>query len=346
MGSSHGSTRITRLAVGEGPQYVPLVQRSHQLWRDIEVLTGEDLMLQTGGLVIGPGDGGGELHGESDFVSRTIAVARQFGLAHEALDARAVAQRWPQFMLRGDERCCFEPTAGILRPERCVAAQIELARRDGARIAFGETVLAVEADGGGVAVITSAETHHAARAVLAAGGWLPALVGEPLALRLQVQRQTLHWFRPDDAAAFTPSNCPVFIWSHGGTSAEAFYGFPMADGIAGVKVATQQYEHSIATPDAMDRDVAATESTQVFERHVRGRLRAVTPQRVHAVACPYTVQAQARFVIERHPRVEAALLASACSGHGFKHSAALGEALAETLLQGRSTIDIAPFGWQ
>ena len=344
MGSSHGSTRITRLAVGEGPQYVPLVQRSHEIWRDVEALSGEELMLQTGGLVIGPGDGRGELHGERDFVSRTIAVARQFGIAHETLDARALADRYPQFTLRGDERCCFEPSAGILRPERCVAAQIELARRSGARFALGETVVALEVEGSGCAVTTTAGTHHAAHAVLTTGAWLPSMLGDPLPQHLTVQRQTLHWFQSADPAAFAPARCPIFIWSHGAAPEQAFYGTPIVDDINGVKVATQQYQSHLASPDAMDREVSAAESAQLFERHVSGRLRGVTAQRVHAVACPYTVQAQARFVIDRHPHVPSVLFASACSGHGFKHSAALGEAIAETLLEGRSVIDLGPFG--
>jgi sarcosine oxidase len=343
-GSSHGATRITRLAIGEGPEYVPLVQRSHQIWREVESLVGEELLLQTGGLVIGPSDGRGELHGQRDFVSRTIEVARQFGIQHEVLDANGIAARFPQFVLRGDERGYFEPSAGVLRPERCVAANIELARREGARIVVGETVLGLAAEGDGVAVTTSAGTYRAPRAVVAAGAWLPSLVGAGFAQHLKVQRQTLHWFRPEDPAPYAPGRCPVFIWSHGPTSSESFYGIPMADGHGGVKVGTQQYE-TVTTPDEMDRQVALSESALVYERHVRDRLRGVSEQRIHAVACPYTVAPDSSFVVGRHPRVEQAMVVSACSGHGFKHSAALGEAIAETLLAGKAAIDLSAFAF-
>jgi sarcosine oxidase len=343
-GSSHGATRITRLAVGEGPEYVPLVQRSHRIWRDIEALVGAQLYLPTGGIVIGPGDGRGELHGQRDFVGRTIDVARRFGIRHELLDAPAITARFAQFELRGDERGYFEPEAGILRPERCIAAQLELARHHGAQIATGQAVLGLAADGSAVVVTTSAATYRAARAVVAAGAWIPSLVGESLAQRLKVRRQTQHWFRPESAAAYLPGRCPVFIWSHGVGATDAFYGFPLADAHGGVKVATQQYETETA-PDAMDRQVAPAESAAMHSRHVHGRLRGVTAHCVHALACLYTVDAQARFVVERHPHVDGALVVSACSGHGFKHSAALGEAVAETLLGARSSIDLAPFGW-
>src|SRR5436305_13423340 len=49
-GSTHGDTRITRVAIGEGAEYVPLVRRSHELWREIEARAGTRLLRVTGGL--------------------------------------------------------------------------------------------------------------------------------------------------------------------------------------------------------------------------------------------------------------------------------------------------------
>ena len=341
-GSSHGHTRVTRCAVGEGPQYVPLVQRSHQLWRDLEAETGESLMLGTGVLVIGPGPQA-DLQAERDsFVNRTLAVARQFGIEHQALDARGVRERYPQFLLRGDERACLEPGGGVLRPERCVAAQLGQSRRHGAVLHGGEEVLALRADGAGVAVQTARAEYRAARAVLCAGAWTPALAAAGWPQRLRVMRQTLHWMRPQVPADFAGDRFPAFIWSSGFTDAESFYGLPMVDGLDGIKLGTQQYETEVA-PDHMQRDVDAAETQSLHERFLRGRLRGVTAERVHAIACPYTVAPDSRFMVGAHPTVPAALVASACSGHGFKHSAALGEALAELSLQGRSEIDLSGF---
>jgi sarcosine oxidase len=173
LGSSHGGTRITRLSVGEGAEYVPLVRRSHRIWREIEAASGEALMLTTGGLVIGPTQGGSELHGQRDFVNRTIELARSFGIAHELLDADEVARRFPQFLMRGDERAYFEPEAGILRPERCVAVQLELARRAGARLITGEAVTGLAALGDAVTALTATGGYQAAHAVVTAGAWIP-----------------------------------------------------------------------------------------------------------------------------------------------------------------------------
>ena len=341
-GSSHGSTRITRLAVGEGPQYVAFVRRSHQIWREIEAARGVELLVQCGGLVMGPAQGGAALHGQSDFVSGTIAVARQFGITHELLDAASIGKRFPQFTLRGDEHGCFEPTAGFLRPEQCIAAQLELARGAGAHIITGQGVTALAADGPGVAVVSAGNTYRAARAVLSAGAWNPHLAGGRFAEGLSVRRQSLHWFRPEDPAAYAPGRFPIFIWSHGPQSSQAFYGIPVADAHGGVKVGTQQHERD-TTPDSVNRDVSESESAALHAEHVRGRLRGITAQRSHASACLYSVAPQSRFIIDRHPAVEHAVVVCACSGHGFKHSAALGEALAEWVLEGRSTLDLAPF---
>ena len=343
QGSSHGATRITRIAVGEGPQYVPLVQRSHEIWRDIEAVLDVELLVQCGGLVMGAARGGTEMHGQSDFVGNTIAVARQFGIAHEVLDAAAISRRFPQFALRGDEHGCYEPGAGFVRPEQCISAQLELAQRAGAHIVTGQAVTSIVADGAGVAVTTaSSGTYRAARAVLSAGAWNPALAGGRFAQALTVRRQSLHWFQPDDPAQYAPGRCPIFIWSHGPLSTQAFYGIPLADAHAGVKVGTQQHEAD-TTPDTADREVSATESAAMHAAHVSGRLRGVSTGRTHAAACLYTVAADARFIIGQHPRVEPAIVVSACSGHGFKHSAALGEALAQQVLEGRSSIDLSAF---
>jgi sarcosine oxidase len=343
-GSSHGHSRITRLAVGEGPEFVPLVRRSHEIWREIEAATGEALLRHTGGLIIGSRETAGELHGQADFVGRTIEIAQRFGIPHQELDAREVGARWPQFLLRGDERAYFEADAGLLLPEHCVAAQLGLARRAGAQVLVDTPVLALGSQQGLASVTTAAGVHRAARVVVTAGAWTPGLAGGDFERTLKVYRQTLHWFRPDAPEAYAPERCPVFIWSHGPSPADSFYGLPMGDGPPGLKLATQQYDRE-TTPEQVDRLVAPEESHAVYARHVRGRLAGVGSARVAASACLYTVQASARFVVDRHPCVEQALVVSACSGHGFKHSAALGEALAQQLTEGRATIDLGVFGW-
>ncbi len=334
LGSSHGESRITRLAVGEGADYAPLVRRSHEIWRELEAETGARLMLQTGGLIMGPCSGAANHHGKDNFVHRTVAVAAQSGVTVETLDAAEIAARYPQFMLRGDEIGCFEPTAGLVFPERCVDVQLRLARQAGAATHLDEAVVGMRPIEGGVEVTTSRRTIQAARAVLTAGPWLPGLAGGRMAAVARVYRQTLHWFGADEAS-FTPERFPVFIWMHGDHEEDYFYGFPALPGSGSVKVATESYADPV-DPDLVDRTVSATESGTVFARHVAKRLRGVGPAVLRAAACLYTVTPDAGFILDALPGHPAILAASACSGHGFKHSAAVGERLAAQTL-GQST---------
>ena len=330
-GSSHGETRITRLAVGEGAAYAPLVRRSHALWREIEAETGGTLLVQNGGLLMAPEDGAARHHGQADFVRLSIAVAERFGIAHEVLGARDIAARFPQFILRGNELGYYEPEAGMLFPERCIAAQLALATRDGAVLRLGETVHDIAETGAGVRLATSAGTVEAGAVVLCAGAWLPGLLGGRLAGQARVHRQALHWFVPEDASAWSPERCPVFIWMHGDAATDYLYGFPQIPGSAGVKVATEQYEVE-TTPETMAREVDAAESASMHRLHVAGFLRGLTPRVARAASCLYTVTPDAGFVVDRAPDHHRVHVVSACSGHGFKHSAALGEAIAEMAL--------------
>ncbi len=328
QGSSHGESRITRLAVGEGSAYAPLVRRSHGIWRELEAASGESLFLQTGGLVMGPRDGTPLHHGKDDFVRRTIAAAAEHGIAHEVLDAAAITERFPQFCLRGNELACFEPSAGLVFPERCIAVQLRLAAEHGAVMHGGETVTAITAlPGGGVAVTTDQRTVHAASAILAAGPWLPGLAGGRVQQLASVYRQTLHWFPVENAADYAPGRFPVFIWMHGQSETDYFYGFPALPGTSAIKVATEQYAAPVS-PDAVERTVSPAQSAAMFAQHVAGRLRGVMGERQRAAACLYTVTPDRGFLVDTLPDNPNVLFASACSGHGFKHSAALGEQLA------------------
>ncbi len=334
-GSSHGRTRITRLAVGEGAAYVPLAIRSHALWAELQAEghAPEGLLYRrTGGLVLGSDAAdAGAFHGQAGFFSRTAALAQQFGIRHELLDAAAVRRRFPQFMPQDHERAYFEPDAGVLAPERCVAAQLSAAARHGAYLRYGQRVLSVSAGPGGASVQTDCGTFAAAQVVLAAGAWNPGLAGEPFAPRLAVQRQVLHWFATSTPALWSAPASPIFIWLHGPTLEDSMYGFPMGDGVDGVKVATEQVRLR-CDPDAVDREVQPHEVRAMFERHVRGRLGGVGPHSVGTVTCLYTSTVDGRFLVDRHPAMPALTVVSACSGHGFKHSAGLGEAIAQDLL--------------
>ncbi len=345
MGSSHGGSRITRLAIGEGDAYVPLVRRSHELWAELAARTGLALHVTTGGLIMGPGDGRSETHGRRDFVGSTIAVARRHGIEHEVLDCVAIAARFPQLRLRGDEVGYYEPEAGYLVPESCVAAQVSVAREHGATLLTGTPATDLEIDAGGVRLRCGGRRLRAPRAVITAGAWIPALLGGRYAAELRVYRQVAHWFEPEDPQAWQPGHFPVFIWAHGDGPEDGFYGFPAlpeATGQPAVKLAGEQF-NTPTTPESVDRKVDGAERARFFARHLRGRIIGLREHGLRSEACLYTLAPRSDFVVRPHDANPDVVVVSACSGHGFKHSAAVGESVAQSLLGARAHCDLSPF---
>jgi len=341
-GSTHGETRITRQAIGEGEAYTPLVLRSHAIWRTLEAETGTELLTPNGALIMESARSRRSLHHEPHFLDRTIACARRYGIAHEVLSSDQIATRFPQFALTGDERGYFEPGAGFVRPEACVRVQLELAERSGAVVRRDESVLDLTPDRSAVTVRTKTATYSADRVVLAVGAWISDFLPTSLRRVFAVSRQVMVWYdiRPD-AVDHSPDRMPVFIWGLPG--ARHFYGFPAVDGPGGgVKVATEQFDET-TTPSTADPAVAPHEAAALYKELIGPRMPALSDRCVKAVRCLYTTTPDAGFVVDWHPELDRVLLVSPCSGHGFKHSAGLGEALAEKLTTGDSGVDLSPF---
>lgn len=342
LGSTHGDTRITRVAVGEGPAYVPLVRRSHEIWREIESQTGLELFDQCGALVMGSHQGQ-EMHGTSNFLDTTIAVAREFGIDHRTLTADEIGRRYPAFALSGDETGSWEPGAGFVRPERCVEAQLQLARRHGATIRTGERVEAFEDTGSDVHVTVSGEQVTARTLIVTAGPWVSALIPD-LSPHLRVFRQVLYWFDLVDKSDYEAyRQLPVYIWWNGGSRNDMIYGFPMVDGPGGgAKVSREVYAED-TTVNLVNREVPPEETEEMYETHVRDRLPGLSSTCVKTRSCLYTVTPDSRFIIDVHPTHRSVIVASPCSGHGFKHSGAIGECLAQLAMTGASHIDLSSF---
>ncbi len=217
-GSSHGETRITRLAIGEGPHYSPLAMRSHQIWRELEAATGATLLTTNGALIISSPARTAKLHVE-DFFANTLAAARRYAIPHEILSTAEIRRRYPQFRVRDGELGYYEPGAGFLRPEPCIAAQLQLARNLGAAVRTGESVLRFEASGVRVVVHTDQQSVLADKLIICAGAWLPELLGPRYASPFRILRQVLFWFAVDDVRPYLPENCPVYIWELQGPGA-------------------------------------------------------------------------------------------------------------------------------
>ncbi|MGO9519597.1 MAG: N-methyl-L-tryptophan oxidase [Candidatus Korobacteraceae bacterium] len=344
-GSSHGDTRITREAIGEGRKFVPLAQRSNQIWEELETATGRSLLTRNGALILASQSVSGNHHGSSSFVQDTIGAAKEFGIAHTVLDAGEIRRRYPQFKLSGDELGYFEPGAGFLRPEACIETQLALARQMGASIFKSETVLDIrEEKRGAVEVRTERATYSAARAIVTAGPWLQKLLGAPYERYFRIYRQVMCWFAlVKNAEQYNAARFPVFIWIVGNRPRDMLYGFPAVDGPeGGVKIATEQYEATV-DPDAVTRTVSDSETAAMYDEYIAPRFPDVSGKCLRAATCLYTVTPDAKFIVDVFPGCKNVMFASACSGHGFKHSAAVGEALAAWALGRQPRVDLSAF---
>lgn len=320
QGSSHGESRIIREAYHENPAYVPFVRRAYELWAELERATKRQIFVQTGGLMMGPASAG------------TFAGARQsaqqYGLAHEILEPEDVRKRFPAFHPDDDVKTLLEPRAGALLLPTALDAHLEAARQQGAELRFEEPVLSWSASEAGVRVVTARGEYQADRLVLAAGAWMPELLSD-LRLPLRVERQVMFWFKPHRRQEnFRPDRFPVFIWeSEGG---HAIYGFP--DLGNGMKIGIH-HEGAIVDPNRADRAPNAED-----ERKIRTDVARCFPDADGAPAaakvCLYTNTPDLAFVLDRHARHDNVVIASCCSGHGFKFASAVGEAAAD-LVEGR-----------
>lgn len=317
-GSSGGLTRVIRLAYYEHPDYVPLLKRAWELWRDLERVTGVELLRQTGGVYAGPRDG--------ELVAGSLRSAREHSLEHELLDPDALRARLPLFRFDPDWWGLAEATAGYLLPDRAITAHLRLAERHGAALRFNERVASWAPDGDGVRVTTDQGTHRADRLVITAGAWNAGLLPR-LAPVLEVKRVPLFWFEPV-AEREALAKLPVYIVDSG--LGHGCYGFPyLAD--QGLKIAT----HGAGTPtdpDTVDREIHPSDERPI-RAFIRERLPSADgPVRMTKI-CMYTVTPDEHFIVDVDGPVS---YASACSGHGFKFASVMGEILADLALDGRT----------
>jgi sarcosine oxidase len=277
------------------------------------------------------------------FFQNTVAAAKRFGIPHQLLDAAEIQRRYPQFKIDDEEYGYFEPSAGFVRPEQCVQAHLDLAKKYGAELHTGETVLEFEPTASSVRVVTDKGRYEADKLVVAAGAWAPRLLGPTFDPVFKVYRQAQFWFAPKDGIdAFRPDRFPVFIWELR-AARQGIYGFPAIDGaMGGVKVATECFDCATA-PCGEAREVSEIEIAKMHDQFIAPYFPGISAVCVKTAACFYTVTPDFGFVIDNHPQSERVIVASPCSGHGFKHSPALGEAIAEWVLNGESRPALSAF---
>ncbi len=328
-GSSHGLTRIIRLAYHEDPSYVPLLRRAYELWHALEADVQERLLITTGSLEGGPEDGQtfqGALH-----------AAEQHELQHEVLDAFHIQERYPAYRLPPGTRAVYQPDGGFLLAERTILAHVNVALRYGAELRFRQRVLGWRADADGVTVETDAGTEEADRLVICAGAWARSLV--PMLHDLAVpERQVLVWLQPLRPELFAPEAFPVFLLD---VEEGSFYGFPVHD-VPGFKFGRFHHLRQPIDPDDPDRS-AGPDDEGLLRSFAQRYFPDGAGPTLMLKACMFVNSPDEHFIIDTLPETPSVSVAAGFSGHGYKFCSVVGEILADLAMHGSTRHDIGLF---
>jgi monomeric sarcosine oxidase len=324
-GSSHGDTRIIRLAYFEHPDYVPLLRRAYELWSQLETTCGQQLYREVGLVEVGPPDG--------EVVPGVLRSTREHNLNVDSLLPSEFSRRFPGFRLPETMSAVFEQKAGYLAVEACVRTYTAEAQKLGAELHSEETILSWQADGNDVTIKTNKGQYSAARLIVTPGAWAPQLLAG-LGIRFEIRRKSLFWYEAPPMYS-ADRNCPAFLYE---TPAGAFYGFPQADEW-GLKVAEHSGGQVIDDPLTVNREIDPHDRKQV-ENFLAQYLPGVSRSLRKHVTCMYTMSPDSHFIVDRHPQHPQVAFVAGLSGHGFKFASVLGEILAELALDGRSALPI------
>ena len=330
FGSSHGSTRIIRLAYSEGPEYVPLLHAAYRYWREIEEVSGESILQVTGGLDIGPA------------TSWTIEGSRrsclEHGLAFEELDGTEVNRRFPGYRLPDSMRAVYQPDGGYVRSEIAIQAYAAAARARGAEIVTDAQVRGWRRHGGGVCVDTAHGRFEAAKLVITAGPWVGELVPD-LRPMCRPERQVMLWTEPLHDTAFVPERFPVFNME---APSGRYYGFPDDRG-EGFKIGKYYHRRQqVSNPDRLDRD-CHPEDEAVLREGVAAYFPEANGATRRMAACMFTNTPDTDFVLDRLADAGDVFVAAGFSGHGFKFCSVVGRIMADFCLDRPPQWDIGRF---
>jgi len=329
QGSSHGYTRIIRLAYYEHPSYVMLLRRAYELWETIERHTGERLLYKTGSIDAGPAD--------SWVFKGSLQSVVEHDLPHDVLTGTEINQRWPGYQLPLDIMGVYQPDGGFLVPERSIVTYTEAAHALGAEVHGRETVLEWQPLGDGVRVITDRGEYTADSLVFTAGAWSAKAL--PFLRRLSMpERQVLAWLQPDRPELFRPENFPVFnlLVEEG-----RYYGFPVF-GIPGFKFGKYHHFEELANPDTYPREPTIEDEEMLREFAARYFPDGAGPT-MTLKACMFINSPDKHFIIDLHPDYPQVSYATGFSGHGYKFASVIGEIMADLAERQQTRHDINLF---
>ena len=335
-GASQDHSRIIRHAQHEDA-YAALAPAAYDTWHDVERVSGQQLVVETGGLVIEDmNDGRARLDTGSRNLDGYRAVAARHGVPLEELDAKGVTHRWPQFRLAGTEQALYQRRSGIVDARRANATHIALARGHGAHVEPNSPVRALHPTRDGVEVVTDDEVYRAEQVIVTADARTnEVLAGVGRALPLTVLQEQVTYYATPNLLAFSPENFPVFMW-HG---ADNFYGFPVYGEVA-TKLGQHMGGHEVtADSRTFEADPLRRKRQEEFlADHVPG----FGGPELYTKTCLYTIPPDQHFVIDTVPEAPNVHVAVG-AGHAFKFASLIGRILAELATAGRSRHPIDTF---
>lgn len=326
-GSSHGETRIIRKAYFEHPDYVPLLKRAYTLWQKLPRDGWSGQLLNRVGLFLAGAP-------DSEVVAGTRRAAEAYHLPLEFFTDREAANHFPGFRFTPGSQVVFERDAGYLPVENCIRAHISAAIHRGAGLKTKTRVVSWKATGSTVQVQTEQETFTADRLVITAGPWAGTLLAD-LGLPLTVVRKPQFWFPVLRNAYNVDVGYPAYFFE---TDARQFYGFPRMNGQL-LKVAEHTGGTVVHDPASVDRDIHPEDLEGIVNflgQHLPDV--SLVPEK-HSV-CMYTRTPDGHFIVDRHPEYPQVAIGAGFSGHGFKFTSVLGEALADLVVDGQTELPI------
>jgi sarcosine oxidase len=329
MGSSHGMTRIMRLAYYQNPAYVPLVRRAYDLWRSLQDETGEQILYVTGSIDAGPKG--------SRIVEGSRKSCELNGLPYEILTSSELTARFPGYRLPPEILAVLQPDGGFLLPERCIVSHVTMAQAHGACIHAHEQVLNWKPSGNGVQVTTDRATYFADRLVITSGAWSSKLI-DGLSKVIVPERQVMVWFQPRRPELFTPERFPVFNLM---VEEGHYYGCPIF-GVPGFKFGRSHHLSEKVDPDTINRECNLHDE-QVIRKYAELFFPEGAGPTMALATCMYANTADENFIIDIYPDYPQVSFAAGFSGHGFKFCSLVGEIMADLIEYGETHHDIQMF---
>jgi sarcosine oxidase len=318
-----GDTRLFRMIYRGVPDLYPILERSRDLWGELEAETGQHILTRCGGLSIGTADG--------PYIRSLLETARANGAAHEILSREEMAERYPQHNLRPDDCAVYDPNAGVLRTDRAVMAAVAAAEANGATIHTNTPIDSITETADGVLITSGDKSWTFENVIVSSGGRSQRLMPDYLKAATQTKRVFLTWFIAKDAAEFSPDRFPVFSRIYADRS---MYGAPAVDG-ATVKATLDGRGAPTPNADTVPRELSAAEIAETTET-VTEFFPGLFPNIVRSDAFPELYTKDGNPLLGRFSEGSRIYCATGFSGGGFKNATGYGHIAAHEAL-GKST---------